>query len=136
MDIPQMSAIPSRARVRGQRDHAPAGTPCSCYAGDIVVPWNVGSPVFRLKAARDMRLTNITIDVAEIISPTGCPVVIEAWVNGKYTDALPLTHGATAFGEKVLTLKKLDEIQLRLVVKGEHTDETRVTGLWFLYCVG
>jgi hypothetical protein len=110
--------------------------PKSFKVGDVTAPWNVGLPVFSLKAARDMTITDITIDCGEVISASGAPVCLEVWRDGKYSGDMVLTHGVTEFSNKQLQLKKLDEIELRLVAKGEHTEATAaVKNLWVLYCV-
>lgn len=110
--------------------------PKSYFIGDEVeIPWNVGKTVHRMKAARDMVISDITIDAGEIVSPTGCPVCIEAWKNGKYGGDVVIQHGATSFSQKSISLNKLDEIELRIVVKGDHESVTKVKNLWFLYCV-
>lgn len=132
MGIP-VSRKPTRATMqRRERTH---NEPKSHYAGDVNVPWNIGETVLRLKAARDMTLSDITIDCKEIISPSGNPVVVEAWKNGVYAGDQEIAHGATCFGDKNLPLKKLDEIELRVVVKGNGDAATTIKGLWFLYCV-
>lgn len=107
--------------------------PKSVYIGDLDVPWNIGQTVFRLKAARDMTIKDATITAGEILSPSGAPVVMEAWRNGQYTGTVTLQNGANTFPS--FPLARLDEIELRILVKGEHQTKTEVKGLWVLYCV-
>lgn len=120
-------------RVPAPQGGNPANDPKSQYVGDIVVPWNIGQTVFRYKAPRDVKISEASISVKEILSPTGAPVVVEAWKNGTYSGTVNLSNGATVFPP--ISLKRLDEIELKILVKGEHESETKVCDLWFLYCV-
>ena len=112
---------------------APKGDPKCSFIGDMEVPWNVGTTVWRFKAARDLRIMTATIDCKEIVSPTGMPVVVEAWKNGVYAGDAILKNGANTFPD--IPLKRLDEIELRVVVKGDKEGVTAIKGLWILYCV-
>ena len=107
--------------------------PKSEYFGDIDVPWNVGLTVFRMKAARDMTIVDPVIEIKEIVSPSGAPIVLEAWRNGSYGGSTTLAMGANSFPS--VPLKKLDEIELRVCVKGDRTDKTEAKGVWLVYCV-
>ncbi|HPU86703.1 MAG TPA: hypothetical protein PLE60_15355 [Candidatus Latescibacteria bacterium] len=111
----------------------PKGDPKGTFIGDMEVPWNVGATVWRFKAARDLKILNSTIDCKEIVSPTGAPVVVEAWKNGVYAGDAILKNGANTFPD--IPLKRLDEIELRVVVKGDKEGVTAIKGLWILYCV-
>lgn len=124
---PQKRQVPSAPAAVERSD------PKSAFLGDMEVPWNIGKTVFRLKAARDMTIKDATITAGEILSPTGAPVVLEAWRNGQYSGAVTLQHGANTFPS--FPLARLDEIELRILVKGEHQTKTEVKGLWVLYCV-
>jgi hypothetical protein len=103
------------------------------YIGNIDVPWNIGQTIFRFKAARDLQMTDAVIDVKEIFSPSGAPIVIEAWKNGQYGGSTALEMGANSY--PAVSLKRLDEIELRICVKGERMDKTEVRGVWVVYCV-
>ena len=130
-----MGRIPQRAIQQRNRASAsaPAPDPKSYYIGDVAVPWNVGETIYRYKAPRAVRISDVTIDVADIISPSGCPVVIEIWLNGTFRGTVPIAAGANAFDP--FPLSKLDEVEMRIVVKGERDDVTEVRGMWVLYCV-
>lgn len=125
---------PAISRSGNIRTQAPKGDPKAQRVGDVTVPWNVPETVFVFKAARDMVLTDITIDCKEVVSPSGAPVLIEAWMNGRHVGDHPVVSGTKTF-DKTLPLKKLDTIELRLCVRGEAMMETAVKDLWFLYCV-
>lgn len=112
---------------------APATSPQCYYVGDVKVTWNVGNIVYRYKAARNVRISDITLDAREVQSPSGAPVVIELWLNGKFKGTVPLEQGANVF--EPFSLSKLDEVDMRIVVKGERDDRTQVLGLWVLFCV-
>lgn len=123
----QVGAPPAAAAAPG------TGTPVCVYVGDVEVPWNIGVPVFRYKAARALKLTDITITTSAIISPSGAPIVLEAWRNGQYAGTTTINPGNNTFPDAALN--KLDDIELRILVKGEHKDTTEVKGLWFLFSV-
>ena len=124
----QASAAPATATAT-----AATGAPVCVYVGDVDVPWNIGVTVFRYKAARALKLSDITIATSAILSPSGAPIVLEAWRNGQYTGTTTLNPGNNTFPD--VPLFKLDEIELRILVKGEHKDVTEVKGLWFLFSV-
>ncbi|MFA5628287.1 MAG: hypothetical protein WC067_05775 [Candidatus Methanomethylophilaceae archaeon] len=137
----RIMGIPSR----GRRPYRAMGTtaadtvvdrepiPFSVYLGDIAVPWNVGMSLWRIKSARKMRIVNATIAVDELVSPSGAPILIEAWKNGRYSGVVELVSGANEFPS--FELNQLDEVELRILVKGEHASDTEAIGLWILYCV-
>jgi len=101
--------------------------PKSYLLGDIEVPWNVGKTVYRYKAPRSVRISDITVDVGEIVSPSGAPVVIDLWMNKVYRGTITLQQGANTFDP--FTLAKLDEVEMRILVKGERNDKTEVKDL-------
>jgi len=128
---PRIASVSTRTKMHQPTSKADA----HCFeVGDVDVPWNVGKSIFRLKAARDMVVQDITIDTKEIVTPSGAPICLEAWKNGQYAGDQVLTHGAISL-DKSLTMKKLDEIELRIVVKGDGDTATSVKGLWVLYNV-
>lgn len=131
-----LGKVPQQAvqnRRSGGGAQAPAPDPKSYYLGDVVVPWNIGQTIYRYKAPRDVRISEITLDAREIKSPSGAPVVIELWLNGTYKGTITLEQGANTFDP--FLLKKLDEVEMRILVKGDREDVTIVNGLWILYCV-
>lgn len=130
--------LPNKRPSLRQVGAAPAtatatGTPVCVYVGDWGVPWNIGVTVFRYKAARALKLADITVAVGEVISPSGAPIVLEAWRNGQYAGTTTVNQGNNTFPDAALN--RLDEIELRILVKGEHKDVTEVKGLWFLFSV-
>jgi hypothetical protein len=107
--------------------------PKSKEIGDVTLPWNVGQSIFRYKAPRALVVTDAAISIKEVVSPTGAPVILEAWKNGQFQGEVTLTHGVTKYPN--IPLAALDEIDLRILAKGEPGTDTTVSDMWFLYCV-
>lgn len=109
-----------------------AAVPHSHACGNIEAPWNVGVPVFRYRAPVRMTMKNATLFAGSIESPSGCPVVVEAWKNGVYGGSVTLENGPTSF-DQTLQLQPMDLIELRLCVRGTGDAPTRVNDFWVMF---
>lgn len=106
--------------------------PHSFSLGDVDIPWNVPKLVWQWRAPLPVRLLQPTIYCGEIVSPSGCPVVIEAWKNGTYGGTTTLQTGPNRY-EGELALGPMDTLQLKVCVRGESTGDTSIRDMWILF---
>lgn len=126
------SVIPGFGTATGQK--APQAMPQSFDCGIVDVPWNTARTVFRYRAPANMIIKNPTIFCGEIVSPSGAPVVMEAWKNGVYGGSVTLAHGANQY-DRSMSLSTFDLIELRIVVKGTENVQTTVSDLWVMFTI-
>ena len=111
-----------------------SGTPYTSALGDVHVPFNVATTIFRYRAPEPVTLKKPCIYCGEIISPTGAPIKVEAWKNGIYGGDIDLHNGANQF-DGALSLQGMELLELKIVAKTTQTDEsaTLVKDLWVMW---
>ena len=115
-----------------QRRQEPPRVPHSHECGDVAVPWNIGRNVFRFRAPASLTIKDVAIFCGSVESPSGHPVVLEAWKNGQYGGDVQLVSGANKF-DRALPLAPMDLVELRACVKGTGDAETVVRDLWIMF---
>lgn len=100
--------------------------------GQMISDLDRPTTVFRFRAPVALTIKSPAIYCGEIVSPSGCPVTIEAWKNGQYGGSITLEHGPNKF-DKAMPLAAMDLIELRISVRGSGDAATRVQDLWITF---